>query len=472
MSVYSQYAGGIKDSVNNTYNLLVTGGTDYPQSAGIIFGNSTLTGASTRIYQDVSSNAYVDFQATASNSLAFRYTSNGSTFSNMLTLMNDDKSSAIHAVNTNGRMAASQFVSTGDSRAPSQAGLYVYQNNGAQFGMAGGGFNFSNYNSNGTINNTALVLNSNGSVLTPYYNQTVNAADNETSAMATFDTNGNMARNWNMNYRLRKTENDSMAIYDILNGGLPVTVNNIITRLNGLNMYSSNLPLVATISSFSNVTVTPTPTPTPVSVVPNSASATSASWTSNGVTWNASASAIANSTYPAYSAFNNLNASASYGSWAGSSNYTNNGAYNGTSSSTTITGLGTKYGDWLQIQSSVPLVMVSYRFGVGNKTTMPYSYYIVGSNDGTTWYPLQQTTFITNPFTSASNANAPWSNQCIINYTGTQTIVGTQSGSCDTMSYATSTNKYTYFRLSTQNLWPAPDGTTVEVEEWFILFTM
>ena len=268
MSLYSQYAGGIKDSVKNTYNLLVTGGSDYPQSAGIILGNSTITGASTRLYQDVSSNAYVDFQAPESNSLAFRYTSNGSTFSNMLTLMNDTKSSStINAATTNGRMAASQFISTGDARAPSQAGLYVYQNNsnGGQFGMAGttSGFNFSNYNSNGTLNNTALVLNSNGSVLTPYYNQTMYGGDNEANAVVTMDTSGNFGRGWTMNQRLRNTENDTQTIYNVLNAGLPNTVNNIINRLNGLSMYSSNLAPMATITAFSNITVTPSPTPTP-----------------------------------------------------------------------------------------------------------------------------------------------------------------------------------------------------------------
>ena len=59
----------IKDSTNNTYNLLVSGGSDYPKSSGIILGNSTISGASTSIYQDNYSNAYIDFQSKASNSL-------------------------------------------------------------------------------------------------------------------------------------------------------------------------------------------------------------------------------------------------------------------------------------------------------------------------------------------------------------------------------------------------------------------
>ena len=265
MSLYSMYAQGIKDSVNNTYNLLVSGGSDYPKSSGIILGNSTISGASTSIYQDNSSNAYIDFRSNASNSLSMRYTANNSTFNNMLTLMNDDKSSnSLNAATVNGRMSASQFVATGDSRLPSQKGLYMSQSNGtAQLSVAGnGGFVLSNYYSNGTLNNNALVLNPNGSVLTPYYNQTANGGDNESSAIVTLDSSGNLVRGWNMNQRLRLNEQNTETIYNVLNAGLPNKINNIISRLNNLNFYNPNLPPLDPISVSSNAPV-PTPTPNP-----------------------------------------------------------------------------------------------------------------------------------------------------------------------------------------------------------------
>lgn len=208
--------------------------------------------------------------------------------------------------------------------------------------------------------------------------------------------------------------------------------------------------------------------------MPNSTAATGSTWTANGLSWTASASRITAPSYGAYAAFNNTSASGSNNSWAGSSRYTGTGVYNSTTTdSTVIVDVGTKHGDWLQIQTAVPLVMESYTFGVANNTTCPYSYYIVGSNDGSTWYPLQQTTFISNPYSNiaaATAVNASWSTPCLINYTGTQPIVGTVSGSCATTSYAYSANAYTYFRLSVQNLWPSPIGATVELEEWFINF--
>ena len=248
MSLYSIYAQGIKNPTNNTYNLLVSGGTDYPGSSGIYLGNSTVMGASTHMYQDASSNAWIDFQSNASNALYVRYTSNATTFSNMISLMNDDQtSSTVNALTVNGRMSSSQMVVKGDARAPSQQGLYMNQSNGtAQISIAGnGGFTFANYYSNGTLNNNAMVLNPNGSVLTPYYNQTTYGGDNENSAVCALDASGNMIRSWATNQRLRSSEQNSSAVYTVVKSALPNTINNIINRMNALTMYSSNLPNIA-----------------------------------------------------------------------------------------------------------------------------------------------------------------------------------------------------------------------------------
>jgi len=199
--------------------------------------------------------------------------------------------------------------------------------------------------------------------------------------------------------------------------------------------------------------------------------AATTTWTVNNVAWTATASDVFNTNYYAGCAFNNVLASGGNGSWASGPNYTiGTGTYIGTTYSTVILGgVGTKYGSWLQIQSSVPLVMYSYSFAIANFQTVPYSYYIVGSTDGTNWYPVQQSVFSINPFVSA-NSNAGWANPCIVNYTGTQTIVGTQSGSCTTTSYSTSTTPYTYFRLVVIATWPSVTGQAAELEEWYINF--
>ena len=199
-----------------------------------------------------------------------------------------------------------------------------------------------------------------------------------------------------------------------------------------------------------------------------STSAASTTWTVNGVTWTATASDSYNSSFYPACAFNNV--SSGNNVWAALGYDGTSGAYTSLTYSTTISGgVGAKSGAWLQIQSSVPLIMQSYSFAVENYLTCPYIYYIVGSTDGTTWYPIQLTTFSTNPFVSG-NTYLGWVNPCIVNYTGTQTIVGTQTGSCTTTSYSTSTTPYTYFRLVITNTWPSSTGTAVSLGEWYINF--
>jgi len=207
-------------------------------------------------------------------------------------------------------------------------------------------------------------------------------------------------------------------------------------------------------------------------LVPQLTGLAASTWTVNGVSW--TASTIASPTYVAYGAFNNTNASGAGQSWAGTASYvtTGTGLYNSTTNYTVVQGVGVKYGDWLQIQSSIPLVMYSYTFGIATPNISPYSYSIVGSNDGITWYPLQQAIFATTPYTTpTTNIHQAWSTPCLINLSGTQTITCQQSGTCTTTSFPTSANAYTYFRLSVQGLWPVNgNGAICEVEEWYINF--
>lgn len=61
--------------------------------------------------------------------------------------------------------------------------------------------------------------------------------------------------------------------------------------------------------------------------------------------------------------------------------------------STVIEDVGTIAGEWIQIQLPYQIVLTSYQFrsvltGGTNNTHTPAIHYLVGSNDGTTWYPL------------------------------------------------------------------------------------
>ena len=124
-------------------------------------------------------------------------------------------------------------------------------------------------------------------------------------------------------------------------------------------------------------------------------------WIANDVTWTASASSnIANANYAPYAVFNNSYANVNPLGWAdsGSSYNPTSGAYTGTVF-TTIDTIGNSYGVWIQLQSSIPLILNSYRFASAvTAANIPKIYYWVGSNDGNTWYPLHYASFTTNAF--------------------------------------------------------------------------
>ena len=190
--------------------------------------------------------------------------------------------------------------------------------------------------------------------------------------------------------------------------------------------------------------------------------------TPNGVIWTSSASTNLSSNYPAYGAFNNFLGydGATIYSWAGITNQYNgtNGAYSN-NVTTTITGIGSIPGDWIQIKSSIPLTMYSYTYGCGGFNNLPKIYYIVGSLDGTIWYPIQYCTMTTNPLTSNYTT---CSSYIIVNQPGTQTIQGSVTGSGTFTTYSTTTNAYTYFRCIFCNVW---SNTVAEFGNWYINFT-
>jgi hypothetical protein len=173
-------------------------------------------------------------------------------------------------------------------------------------------------------------------------------------------------------------------------------------------------------------------------ITPQLTGLTANTWTTNGVVWSASASSIFISTTLAQTVFNNITTSpewvhtiASYSTAGNTSGYF-----------TIIQGVGSVQGEWVQLQSSVPLVMYSYQLGTGTSTfRLPKTYYIVGSNDGNTWSPIQYGSGGT-VTTTAANTLVP--STIIVNVAGAQTF---GSSSVTFTVYPTTTNAYTYFRL-------------------------
>lgn len=195
-------------------------------------------------------------------------------------------------------------------------------------------------------------------------------------------------------------------------------------------------------------------------ISPNQSALASNTWTKSGITWTASASSVLSvSNYPAYGAFNNYYGENIVYSWASLNSYIGaNGAYGRTTFSTSIQGIGTVYGEWIQIQSSIPLVLYSYSYGCGGYGNLPQIYYIVGSNDNSTFYPIQYVVMNANPLNKNDNYVVSNFSTCstylLVNQSGTQTISGHIPATGTFTTYPSyTTNKYTYFRFIATSIW-------------------
>jgi len=196
----------------------------------------------------------------------------------------------------------------------------------------------------------------------------------------------------------------------------------------------------------------------PVPFVPNTGSAAGSTWTFSSISWTASASTTFAGAYAAYKAFTTVISDAN--KWAsGNSALYSAGAYVGTTT-TSVSGLSAQAGEWLQLQSSVPIVISSYSLVCPSVTNRsPQTFIIIGSNDGTTWYPIQNGSYSSNPFTV--RVATPY-------YTITTSGTATQNTYLSATGYATSSNAYTYFRFITLSTF---GEYFVEIGQWFINFT-
>jgi hypothetical protein len=233
-------------------------------------------------------------------------------------------------------------------------------------------------------------------------------------------------------------------------------------RLIGTSVYAASGAVIE-IGEWYIAFSVPAPSNTSLlTVTPQQTGLAAANWTTaNGVSWVASASTTLAGSFAPYAGFNN---NSGINTWASAANYSVSGVYNNTYS-TTVVSAGTIYGDWLQIQTSVPLIINSYYFGVGGRTSFPKTYYIVGSTDGINWFPIQNS--------SQSSTATPFSdntltNTITANITATQTII--TSVTITTISSVYSSNAYTYFRIISQSLYN-PCSTVAEFAEWYPIFT-
>jgi hypothetical protein len=200
-----------------------------------------------------------------------------------------------------------------------------------------------------------------------------------------------------------------------------------------------------------------------MSVIPNTITnilSSGNTWINNGIRWTASASELYNDITPNM-AFNNASYTSSNNvvfvgqPIGGNYNITTPFNYNTTRSGTDVSGI-IIYGDWVQIQSNIPLLLNSYSFYTRNTVysvknyigNLPRIYTIVGSNDGSTWYKIQDGNVIAMPGLS-NTINA---SQNTSTYTITTSGTATQASNNSLTGYSTANNAYTYFRIIVTNL--------------------
>ena len=250
---YGNYVQGSTDSTDNAYNLLVSGAQSGYTSSSLMIGGDTSTVYGVKIQKDASNNANFDMRADMTNTMSLRYKDNTSgTVTSMLDLANDSSltGTGFGAI-VNGRVKASSFyVGSVDTRAPINTGVYMGTDGDVAYfninkGSGSGGFAFNTYNADGSLLQNNLNLLASGVVQAAYYTASGNAADTEAVAIGGLDASGNLVRNYAANARFRALEARITVAEAELTGDVPGKLNEIVTRLNGLNFFSQNIATIA-----------------------------------------------------------------------------------------------------------------------------------------------------------------------------------------------------------------------------------
>ena len=128
------------------------------------------------------------------------------------------------------------------------------------------------------------------------------------------------------------------------------------------------------------------------------------------------------------------------------------GAYTGTQTTTNIDGATTINGEYLQIQSSIPLIFKNYNFlsrwfnasPFSYSSLLPASYRIVASNDGISWVSIHDAAFTAAPISTSTSLTT---SQPTLFYNITTSGTATQQSNNSITGYAAAANAYTYFRI-------------------------
>jgi len=201
--------------------------------------------------------------------------------------------------------------------------------------------------------------------------------------------------------------------------------------------------------------------PSAMNVTPTSKAAINNTWVSNNITWTSSASSNSSINQASYNLFtgdisNNKIGDGTSNRWSSiTANYNTTAPflYNTTTYQTNIGGTvnANVAGEWLQIQSSVPVVMNNFSLAPAGATSVqstefPQRFYICGSNDGSTWTPMIDCSFSQLPFLAGKLFFTP-------SYTITNYILPTvQNSNASITGYSGALNPYTYFRMVVTNV--------------------
>ena len=254
--MFSSYVSGIPSGSN--YNLLVSGGSAYTSSSGVMIkSDTTASGSGNKglaITHSSSDNANIDFRTSkgGSKSITMRIQDDSapSNYINALSLTDDDKSSVnVFGATIGGRLKASQFHSDSpDTRDPILKGLYLGHDNSNRGyvkinkGTDGiGGMVFETYNQNASLSKRHLELLASGYLKMPEYSSSGNIIDTEDSAIASFDSTGKLVRNYEQNARFRSVEDRLWSMERTSVKTTPARVNEIVRRMNSLHYFNTSM---------------------------------------------------------------------------------------------------------------------------------------------------------------------------------------------------------------------------------------
>jgi len=280
--IFSGQNADMTSNETGIYNLLVSGGQNYQKSSGIYIANNTNSKPGINVSFSSSNDMFIDHNASAGNKMNFRFASNGNNFTNMLILTNDMRTQTrgdnAYAGHFHGRVQATQYFinANGEDSMRSnglETGLYMNSNTAGNFFITnvsqtvidnnGTLFKFMATNATGDLHgnetqqwidsdsnqtglnrwrkDTKMEIFYNGIVQLPRYQKTTDAYDIDKTAFAGFDSKGNLVRDFKTNQRIRAIEEDVSTVnFDFMNG-LTQKVNNIISRVNGLNFFSDTI---------------------------------------------------------------------------------------------------------------------------------------------------------------------------------------------------------------------------------------